>query len=152
MSDWREPLLKPFVTGIARKTVVADPDELFRDDRVFRGITDRGFTLIYFEDSISFRYTYESELGKRGTEVKVAKWLLSLEPDTREFDKLPADLLEGARRLAFYLKDVFSVSLLQRCLETRPVLFRYSLQRAEPIRKTESRRGADQGIHPQACF
>ena len=58
MSDWREPLLKPFVTGIARKTVIADPDELFRDDRVFREITDRGFTLIYFEDSISFRYTY----------------------------------------------------------------------------------------------
>ena len=42
--SWREPILKPFVPGIARKTVVADPDDLFRDDKIFREITERGFT------------------------------------------------------------------------------------------------------------
>src|SRR5512137_711822 len=105
MSDWRGPLLKPFVAGIARKTVIADPDELFRDDRIFREITDRGFTLIYFEDSISFRFTYESEFREAWDRGESREVVVVVRPDTREFDRLPADLLQDARRLAFYLKD-----------------------------------------------
>ncbi len=107
MPDWREPLLRPFVPGIARKTVVADPDELFRDDRIFREITDRGFTLIYFEDSISFRFTYESEFREAWDRGENRELVVFVRPDTREFDILPADLLQDARQLAFYLRDVF---------------------------------------------
>lgn len=107
MSDWREPLLKPFVPGIARKTVVADPDDLFRDDRIFREIIDRGFTLIYFEDPISFRFTYESEFREAWDRGENRELVVVVRPDTREFDKLPADLLQNARQLTFYLKDVF---------------------------------------------
>lgn len=107
MNDWREPLLKPFVPGIARKTVVADPDELFRDDKIFREISNRGFTLIYFEDSISFRFTYESEFRSAWDSGHNRELVVIVRPDTRELDKLPADILQDARPLAFYLKDVF---------------------------------------------
>lgn len=107
MNDWREQLLKPFVPGIARKTVVADPDELFRDEKIFQEITDRGFTLIYFEDSISFRFTYESQFREAWDRGEARELVVVVRPDTREIDKLPADLLHGARKLDFYLKDVF---------------------------------------------
>ena len=54
-------VLKHFVSGIARKTVVVDPDELFRDEGLYTEISRRGFSLLHFEDSVSFRFTYESE-------------------------------------------------------------------------------------------
>lgn len=107
MSDWRSSLLHPFARGISRKTVVADPDDLFRDDKVFRELTDRGFTVIYFEDSVSFRFTYESEfreLWDKGTDREL---VVVVRPDTRALDKLPADVLQGARRLEFYLQEIF---------------------------------------------
>jgi hypothetical protein len=107
MTDWRDSLLAPFVPGIARKTVVSDPDELFRDDKVFREITDRGFTLIYFEDSISFRFTYESQFREAWDRGENRELVVVVRPDTRELEKLPADILQDARKLAFYLKDVF---------------------------------------------
>lgn len=105
--SWREPILKPFVPGIARKTVVADPDELFRDDKIFREITERGFTLIYFEEPISFRFLYESELREAWDRGENREVVVVVRPDIREVEKLPADLLQNARQLAFYLKDVF---------------------------------------------
>ena len=117
MSDWREPLLKPFMPGIARKTIVADPDDLFRDDKIFREITDRGFTLIYFEDSISFRFIYESEFREAWDRGEDRELVVVARPDTHELDKVPADILQSARRLAFYLKDVFpnlSYSILSK--------------------------------------
>jgi hypothetical protein len=104
---WREPILKPFVPGIALKTVVADPDELFRDDKIFREITERGFTLIFFEESISFRFLYESELREAWDRGENREVVVVVRPDIREVEKLPADLLQNARQLAFYLKDVF---------------------------------------------
>lgn len=105
--SWREPILKPFVPGIARKTVVTDPDELLRDDKIFREITERGFTLIYFEESISFRFLYESELREAWDRGENREVVVVVRPDTREAEKLPADLLQNARHLAFYLRNVF---------------------------------------------
>lgn len=107
MSDWRESLLKPFVPGIARKTVVTDPDDLFRDDRIFREITDRGFTLVFFEDSISFRFVYETEIREVWDRGENRELVVVVHPDTREFEEVPADVLQNARRLTFYLKDIF---------------------------------------------
>jgi hypothetical protein len=105
--SWRESILKPFVPGIARKTVIADPDELFRDDKIFREITGRGFSVIYFEESISFRFLYESELREAWDRGENREVVVVVRPDIREVEKLPADLLQNARHLAFYLKDVF---------------------------------------------
>lgn len=93
--SWRNSLLKPFVPGIARKTIVADPDELFRDEKIFRSITDRGFTLIFFEESISFRFLYESELREAWDRGENREVVVVVRPDIREVEKLPADLLRA---------------------------------------------------------
>ena len=107
MQDWREALLKPFAPGIARKTVVADPDGMFRDDRIFRELTDRGFTVIYFEDSIAFRFTYETEFREAWDNGESRELVVVFHPDVQDFEKLPADLLQNARQMTFYLQDVF---------------------------------------------
>ena len=105
--DWRTTLLSHFVPGISRKTVVADPDELFRDDKVFRTLTDRGFKLLYFEDPIAFRFTYESQFRAAWDRGETTELVVIVRPDTCELEKLPADILQDARPLSFYLKDVF---------------------------------------------
>jgi len=107
MKNWREQLLKPFVTDIALKTVVSDPDEMFRDDKIFRELSDRGFTVVYFDDPISFRFTYESEFRDAWDSGDRRELVVVFHPDTQDFEKLPADLLQNARLLTFYLQDVF---------------------------------------------
>jgi len=99
--DWRTTLLSHFVPGISRKTVVADPDELFRDDKVFRTLTDRGFKLLYFEDPIAFRFTYESQFRAAWDRAETTELVVIVRPDTCELEKLPADILQDARKLAF---------------------------------------------------
>ncbi len=104
---WRDPLLKPFVPGIARKTIVSDLDDLFRDESVFREIKGRGFRVIHYEEPVSFRFLYESEIREvwdRGEDREV---VVVIQPDVCEVEKLPADLLQNARHLAFNLKDIF---------------------------------------------
>jgi len=107
MAAWRESLLAPFSPGISRKTVVADPDDLFRDDKLFRELTDRGFKLLYFEDSITFRFTFESQFREAWDRGEPSEVVIVVRPETCELEKLPADILQGARILSFYLKDIF---------------------------------------------
>jgi len=107
MTNWREDILKHFVSGIARKTVVADPDELFRDEGLYTEISRRGFSLLHFEDSISFRFTYESEFREAWDNGENKELVVIVKPDNTEFDMLPADLLQNAQQFTFYLKDIF---------------------------------------------
>ena len=107
MDDWRERILIQFVPGSYQKTVVADPDELFRDEGLYREIRKRGFSLIYFEDPVSFRFTYESDFRAAWNKGEEKNLVVVVKPDTLEFEKLPADVLQNAKRRSFYLKDIF---------------------------------------------
>jgi hypothetical protein len=107
MDDWRESILNHFIPDGYLKTVVADPDELFRDEGLYREIRSRGFFLLYFEEPISFRFGYESEFRAAWDQGEQRPVVIVVKPDTLEFEKLPADVLQHARRLSFYLKDIF---------------------------------------------
>jgi hypothetical protein len=107
MDDWRENILIHFAPDSYVKMVVADPDEIFRDEGLYREIRSRGFFLLYFEDPISFRFVYESEFRSAWDQGEKKNLLVLVVPDILEFEKLPVDVLEDARRLSFYLKDIF---------------------------------------------
>ncbi len=61
MSGWRDIILSEFPTQVARLTLVADPDGLLTEEGILQGLQQRGFDLIEFEDSVAFRYAYESK-------------------------------------------------------------------------------------------
>jgi hypothetical protein len=61
MANWRDTILKNFKPKISRLTLVADPDGLLTEERMLSAIRDRGFDLIPFDDSIAFRFAYESQ-------------------------------------------------------------------------------------------
>ena len=74
MSNWRDDIVKRFVPKVARVTAVADPDGLLRDPGVAQAIEANGFSILQFEDSVAFRFDYESRFRSRwdaGEEVEL---------------------------------------------------------------------------------
>ncbi len=105
--DWRTDILKAFTPGVARKTVVSDSDGLLREEHLFRRLIDRGFSVLHFDDPVAFRFTYEAEFRQNWNAGGSKELVIVLGPGVEEFNNLPADVLADARRLAFYLQDVF---------------------------------------------
>jgi len=107
MSDWQSFILHRFVPGVARVTAVSDADGLLRDPGVFRAIEERGFSVVQFEDSISFRYDYETRFRARWDAGEAIEMVVVFKPSELEFETLPADVLAHAHQLSFTLRDVF---------------------------------------------
>lgn len=106
-SSWRDHILKEFVPKVARLTLVADPDGLLLEEGIFAGIRERGFELIPFEDSIAFRYAYESKFRSRWDRGEHTDLVALLHSQASDLSKLPYDLLQAGRRLYFSLGDIF---------------------------------------------
>jgi PglZ domain len=107
MSDWRSHILKEFTPGVQPITAVADPDALLTEARLSQALAERGFESLLFEDSISFRFAYESRFRSRLDTGKSIDLVVLLRDDTSSLVKLPFDVLARARRLSFALADVF---------------------------------------------
>ena len=107
MSSWREPIVRRFVPGVARVTAVSDPDGLLRDPDIGRAIEAKGFAILQFEDSVAFRYDYESLFRCRWDNGEPAELVVVFQPGENEFATLPADVLVNSHRLSFGLKEVF---------------------------------------------
>jgi hypothetical protein len=107
MSDWREQIVRHFVPGLTRATAVSDTDGLLRDPGVIEAIQDQGFSISQFEDSIVFRYDYESRFRSRWDAGEALELVVVFSPNEHGFEMLPADVLENARRITFTLSDIF---------------------------------------------
>src|SRR5262245_34296320 len=104
MSEWCEEIVRRLVPGVARVTVVSDHDGLLRDPDVFQSIQAKGFAISQFEDSVSFRFDYESRFRVKWDADQIAELMVVFEPGEYEFETLPADVLAKAQRLSFSLK------------------------------------------------
>src|SRR3954452_17895631 len=93
MSEWREQIVRRFVPGVARVTAVSDPDGLLRDPGVFQAIQAKGFAIVQFEDSVSFRFDYQSRFRANSDAGAKSELIVVFEPGEYEFDTLPADVL-----------------------------------------------------------
>ncbi len=107
MANWRDTILKNFRPKISRLTLVADPDGLLTEEGMLSAIKERGFDLIPFDDSIAFRFAYESQyrsLWDTGQKTDLVVVLRSAEQQLRT---LPFDLLQAGRQLTFTLHQLF---------------------------------------------
>lgn len=105
-NDWRQTILQHFKKDISRLTLVSDPDGLLTEERMLAEIKQRGFDLIPFEDSIAFRYAYESKyrsIWDRGEKTELVVVLRS----QNDLQQLPYDLLKAGRKLEFSLHKLF---------------------------------------------
>jgi hypothetical protein len=107
MSEWREKIVRRLVPNTARVTAVSDADGLLRDPGVFQSVEAKGFAVVQFEDSISFRFDYESRFRSKWDAGEKSELVVVFKPGEYEFDTLPADVLANAQRLSFTLKEIF---------------------------------------------
>ncbi len=107
MSEWREQIVRRLVPNTARVTAVSDADGLLRDPGVFQAIQAKGFAIVQFEESVSFRFDYESQFRSKWDVGEKSELVVVFKPGEYEFNTLPADVLANAQRLSFTLKDIF---------------------------------------------
>jgi hypothetical protein len=105
--SWRSRILRDFTPGVARLTLVADPDGLLLEEGMLEGIRERGFELIPFEDHVAFRYAYESGFRSRWDRGEETDLVVVLRSEAGDPGSLPFDLLQAGRRLSFNLGDIF---------------------------------------------
>ena len=106
-ADWREQILGEFTPDVARLALVADPDGLLLEETLLDAIRRKGFELIPFQNTVEFRFAYESgfrSLWDRGT---ASEREVVLRLDAHDFGGLPHDLLMAGRRLTFNLGELF---------------------------------------------
>jgi hypothetical protein len=107
MPDWREHILKEFTPGVQAITVIADPDGLLTEPSLSQTLAERGFESLLFEDSISFRFAYESRFRSRLDGGGSVDLLVLFGEAPSSLAKLPFDVLSSARTLSFALADLF---------------------------------------------
>lgn len=101
-----DQILQEFTPQVAPFTLVADSDNLLTEAEILEKIQARGFEIIPFKDSISFRYIYETQYRNRVTN-KVIDLVIILNEEDQELDTLPYDLLKAGRKLTFSLVNLF---------------------------------------------
>ena len=107
MANWRDTILKNFKPKISRLTLVADPDGLLTEEGMLSAIKDRGFDLIPFDDSIAFRFAYESQYRSQWDKGQNTDLVVVLRSAEQQLNKLPFDLLKAGRHLSFALHQLF---------------------------------------------
>jgi PglZ domain len=107
MSDWRAQILKEFAAGVQPITAVADPDRLVTEPFLSQALAEQGFESLLFEDSISFRFAYESRFRSRLDVGEHIDLIVLLGDSASSLVNLPFDVLANSQRLSFSLTDVF---------------------------------------------
>lgn len=121
MSSWRDAILADFIPNISKLTLVADPDGLLTEEKLALELRKRGFELIEFNDSIAFRYAYESQYRSVWDKGDHTDLVVVLRLQDAELEYLPFDLLQAGRKLSFNLGDLFpnlsyaAIENLDRC-------------------------------------
>lgn len=109
MANWRDSILKHFQPKVARLTLVADPDGLLTEEGMLSAIKDRGFDLIPFEDSIAFRFAYESQYRSIWDQGLPTGLVVVLRSTDTRLEAMPYDLLQASpnRHLKLALHELF---------------------------------------------
>lgn len=121
MSSWRDAILSDFIPNVSKLTLVADPDSLLTEEKLALELRHRGFDIIEFNDSVEFRYAYESQYRSVWDKGDHTDLIVILRLEDAELDLLPYDLLQVGRKLSFNLGDLFpnlsyaAIENLDRC-------------------------------------
>ena len=118
--SWRDTILSQFVPQLAPLTLAADPDGLLADERIQAALQAAGFELVEYQDSVAFRYFFETSVRPRWQAGEQVELVVVVRAASGELNQLPYDLLRSGRQLAFSLSALFpqltynEVSALER--------------------------------------
>ena len=107
MSSWRDTILNELVPGLSKLTLIADPDNLFTEEKLLSELRTRGFNLLDFNDPVEFRYTFETGYRSIWDQGEHADLVVTLHREESGLQSIPYDLLQAGRLLAFNLGKLF---------------------------------------------
>ena len=105
-AGWRDEILREFTRGVARLTVVDDPDGLLAEAGMFEALRARGFEVVSLDDRIAFRFFYESRYRSRRDRGDLAD-VVAVFTGAGHEHVVPYDLWRASRRLSFSLDGLF---------------------------------------------
>ena len=108
MSAWTDRILQEFPAELSRFWIACDPDDLLLDEHILRGLRERGFEVLPFEDPISFRTEYEERYRStwdRGEDGSAEALILQLRGT--DLNALPWDYVRMGRKVSLSLADLF---------------------------------------------
>jgi hypothetical protein len=106
MSSWRDSILRHFEPGVARLTLVSDPDALLTEEGVLTEIGDCGYDVVTYEDEMAFRYVYESDYRQAWDNGEDVALVVAVQTG-EALDCVPYDVYSQSRHLSFALHDLF---------------------------------------------
>lgn len=102
LPSWQRNILRQLDGRLAKYFVVEDPDCMLAEQSLNKALSERGFVLYIYEDSIELRYFLSTQL----TETD-GSCVISVDSNTHDTNALPYDLLSQAQRLSISLVDCF---------------------------------------------
>ena len=105
-AGWRDEILREFTPGVARLTVVNDPDGLLAEAGIVGELRGRGFEVVSLNDRVAFRFFYESGYRSRRGRGDLAD-VVAVFTGARHEHVVPYDLWRASRRLSFGLDGLF---------------------------------------------
>ena len=107
MNSWRDEILKTITPLDSPIIIASDPDDLLRDEIINRILRDRGYEILFYEDSIKFRYLFETRYREQ-LKQNVLKLILAVDVSENQLrDILPYDILKKSRIAALSLAKIF---------------------------------------------
>ena len=107
MSNWRDTILNEFLPGVSKLTLVADPDNLFTEEKLLSELRSRGFDLLDFNNPVEFRYACETVYRSIWDQREHSNLVVTLHREESGLQSIPHDLLQAGRKLAFNLGKLF---------------------------------------------
>ena len=103
---WRGEILREFTPGVARLTVVDDPDGLLAEAGMVEVLRAGGFEVVPVADRVAFRYFYESRY-RSGRDPGELADVVAVFTAARHEHVVPYDLWQAGRKLSFSLGGLF---------------------------------------------
>ncbi len=132
MSSWRTEILQEFALDAQAITASADPDRLFSEPILSQAFDDKGFELLLYEDSVSFRFAFESRFRTRLDAGEKINLVVVVHGERDRLLELPFDVLTRARRTSFSLTTIFPTL-------SYPVLRDLEPQHIDPLYAAQNR-------------
>jgi PglZ domain len=107
MSNWRDEILKEFAPNVHAIIASADPDGLLAEPLLSQALDKLGFELLLCEDSVTFRFAFESRFRSRLDGRERINLIVVVNGDESVLNTLPFDVLAKAKRISLSLANVF---------------------------------------------
>ena len=106
-TGWRDEILREFTPGVARLTVVDDPDGLLAEAGIVEALRARGFEVVSLDDRIAFRFFYESRYRSRRDGGDLADVVAVSTAGEGRGHVVPYDVWRAGRKLSVGLGALF---------------------------------------------